>query len=133
MFNKGRRLYPQSVRTILGLGAAIYAQGLKEEAGRIFLEASDLDPVDPTPYLFLSRMQALETGLPSGWTDRMKRFVLFHPENAVAHYLYAIALSKQAEEQQNNEVVESQLKTAVELDPHLGGAYLQIWDSPFSS
>lgn len=61
VFTKGRRLYPQSVRMMLGLGAAKYAQGLKEEAGKIFIEASDLDPADPTPYLFLGRAAGTRT------------------------------------------------------------------------
>lgn len=110
----------------LGLGAALYAQGFKEEAGKAFLDASDLDPTDATPYLFLGRLEAVEPDLPPGSTDKMKRFASLYPKNGMAHYLYAVALAKQAGEQQNSEAVESQLKTAVELDPHLGDAYLQL-------
>jgi tetratricopeptide (TPR) repeat protein len=126
VFTKGRRLYPQSVRMTLGLGAAKYAQGLKEEAGKIFIEASDLDPADPTPYLFLGRLLALEPDLPSGWADKMKGFVSIHPESAMAHYLYAVALARQGGGQASSDAAESQLKIAIALDPHFGNAYLEL-------
>ena len=126
VFTKGRRLYPQSSRMLIGLGAARYAQRSKEQAEQIFLEACDLNPSDPTPYLFLGRLQAAEKIVPPGWTDRMKRFVSLHPENAMAHYLYAAALTKQREEQANLDVIKSELKTAIRLDPSLGDAYLQL-------
>ncbi|MGB2899793.1 MAG: tetratricopeptide repeat protein [Candidatus Acidiferrum sp.] len=126
VFTKGRRLYPHSSRILLGLGAARFAQGSKEEAGQIFLEACDLNPTEPTPYLFLGRLQATENMEPPGWTERMKRFVGLHPESAMAHYFYAVALTKQIRNQENFEVAETELKTALELDPHLGNAYLQL-------
>jgi cytochrome c-type biogenesis protein CcmH/NrfG len=56
----------------------------------------------------------------------MKRFASLHPESGMAHYLYAVALAKQGGERQNSAAVESQLQTAVQLDPHLGDAYLQL-------
>ena len=126
VFTKGRRLYPNSSRMLLGLGAARFAQGSKEEAGQIFLEACDLNPAEPTPYLFLGRLQATENIEPPGWTDRMKRFVGLHPESAMAHYFYAVAMTRQIRNQENFEGAETELKTALELDPHLGNAYLQL-------
>jgi tetratricopeptide (TPR) repeat protein len=126
VFAKGRRLYPQSTRMLLGLGAARFAEGSKEQAEQIFLEACDLNPSDSTPYLFLGRLQAMENIEPPGWTDRMKRFVSIHPESAVAHYLYAVALTKQDRTRENFDAAESELKTALKLDPHLGNAYLEL-------
>jgi tetratricopeptide (TPR) repeat protein len=126
VFTKGRRLHPHSSRILLGLGAARFAEGSKEQAEQIFLEACDLNPSDPTPYLFLGRFEATENIEPPGWTDRMKRFASLHPENAMAHYLYAVALTKQDQNQAKSDAVESELKTAIELDPHLGNAYLQV-------
>lgn len=126
VFTKGRRLHPHSVRMILGLGATLYAQGLRDEAGKIFLEASDLDPADPAPYLFLGRLQAAEATVPPAWVDRMKRFAELHPESATAHCLYATALAKQGGEMQSPESIEAQLIIAIALDPNLGAAYLQL-------
>lgn len=126
VFSKGRRLYPQSSRMLLGLGAAMYSQRAIEESEQIFLEACDLNPADPTPYLFLGRLQEIEKIEPPGLTERMKRFVGLHPENGVAHYLYAVALAKQDRNQKNFDVMEAELKKAIELNPHFGDAYLQL-------
>jgi tetratricopeptide (TPR) repeat protein len=126
VFAKGHRLFPQSSRMMLGLGAAWYAQRSKEQAVQIFLEACDLNPADPTPYLFLGRLQVTEQVLPSGWAERMKRFVDLHPENAMAHYLYAVALMKQGGHANDFDAAEAELNTAIKLDPHLGDVYLQL-------
>jgi len=126
VFTKGQRLYPQSVRMKLGLGAALYAQTRKEEAAKVFLEASDLNPSDPAPYLFLGRLQGTETDLPAVWTEKMKRFVDLYPANATAHCLYAESLARQGREVQDFEAIESHLRTAIALDPRLGSAYLQL-------
>ena len=126
VFTKGRRLYARSSRMLLGLGAARFAQGSNEQAQQFFLEACDLSPSDPTPYLFLGRLQSTEDIEPPGWTDRMKRFVNLHPESAMAHYFYAVALTKQDRNQEKIDAVESELKTAIELDPHFSNAYLQL-------
>jgi len=126
VFRKGKKLYPDSARMILGLGAATYAKGSVDEAKQIFLQACDIAPSDPTPYLFLGRVQVTETELPAGWTDRLKRFVDLDPQNAQAHYFYAIALTKKPSGREQLEIATSQLKSAVGLDPHLGGAYLEL-------
>lgn len=126
VFAKGHRLYPRSVRMMLGLGAAQYAQGFKEDAAKTALDASDLDPSDAAPYLFLGRIQDIENSVPPGWVERIERFVDLHPENAMAHYLWAVALARSGGEQQRVATVEAQLETAIKLDPALGNAYLQL-------
>lgn len=127
VFTKGRGLYPRSVRILLGLSVATYSRGLNDQASWLFLEACELDPKDPTPYLFLGRLQESERIEPPGWTERLKRFVSLHPENALAHYYYAVSLAKQTgQHSDNSAAVEAQLKKAVELDPHLGSAYLRL-------
>ena len=55
VFTKGHRLYPSSVRMLLGLSVATYDQGAMEEGKKLLLEACDLNPADPAPYLFLGR------------------------------------------------------------------------------
>jgi tetratricopeptide (TPR) repeat protein len=126
VFTRGRRLFPDSTRMALGLGAATYAKGASEEAKQIFLLACDIAPSDPTPYLFLGRVQVTETELPVGWTDRLKRFVDIEPGNAQAHYFYAVALTKTSAGPADLRLATSQLQTTVALDPHFGDAYLQL-------
>jgi tetratricopeptide (TPR) repeat protein len=126
VFGEGHRLHPGSVRMMLGLAAAQYAQGFKEDAAKMALDASDLDPSDPAPYLLLGRIQDIENSVPPGWVERFERFVDLHPENAMAHYLCAVALARSGGEQQTVAAVEAQLETAIKLDPRLGNAYLQL-------
>jgi tetratricopeptide (TPR) repeat protein len=126
VFSKGHRLFPQSSRMMLGLGAAWYSQRSRDQAGRMFLEACDLHPADPTPYVFLGRLLVTEQATPPGWVDRMKRFAALHPEDAMAHYLYAVSLIKQDAPPDNHGLAESQLNAAIKLNPHLGDAYLQL-------
>jgi len=125
VFTKGHQLYPQSGRMLLGLGAAWYAQRSNEQAAQIFLQACDLHPNDPTAYLFLGRLQVTEQIVPPAWTERMKRFASLHPEDAMAHYLYAVAFIKQGGRAVHS-IAESELKKAIELNPHLGEAYLWL-------
>lgn len=126
VFAKGHRLFPQSSRMMLGLGAAWYAQRSEEQAVKIFMEACDVHPADRTPYLFLGKLQVTQQVVPAGWTERMKRFVTLHPENAMAHYLYAVALLRQVGHADQSAAAETELNAAVKLDPQLGDAYLQL-------
>jgi tetratricopeptide (TPR) repeat protein len=126
VFTKGHRLYPDSVRMLLGLSVVTYDQGAMEQGKKLLLEACDLNPADPAPYLFLGKLQEAEKIEPPGWTERFKRFASMHPENASAHYYYAVALGKQEPGSENLAAIESELKRAIEIDPQLGGAYLEL-------
>jgi tetratricopeptide (TPR) repeat protein len=126
VFTKGHRLYPGSVRMLLGLSVATYDQGAMEQAKKLLLEACDLNPADPTPYLFLGKLQEAEKIEPPGWTERFKRFASAHPENALAHFYYAVALGKEEAGSENGAIIESELKRAIEIDPQLGDAYLEL-------
>jgi tetratricopeptide (TPR) repeat protein len=126
VFTKGHRLFPGSLRMLLGLSVATYDQGDMEGGKKVLLEACDLNPGNPTPYLFLGRVLETEKIEPAGWTERFKRFVRLHPENALAHYYYAVALGKQEHGSENVAVIESELKKAIEIDAQLGSAYLEL-------
>ncbi len=56
VFAKGNRLFPRSVRILVGLGVSWYARGSYDQAAQRLCEASDLNPDDPNPYLFLGKM-----------------------------------------------------------------------------
>jgi tetratricopeptide (TPR) repeat protein len=111
---------------LLGLSVATYDRGDTEQGVQLLLQACDLNPSDPAPYLFLGKLQEAEKVEPPGWTDKFKRFASLHPDNAIAHYYYAVALSKQSPGMEDFALVESELKRAIELDPQLGSAYLQL-------
>ena len=131
VFTKGNRLFPKSVRMLIALGVAWYARGSYDQATQCLVNASDLDPDNPTPYLFLGKMQSVETTPLKESLDRLARFAQFQPDNARANYYYAVGLSKQTASTSDNDAehsarVESLLQRAVRLDPKLREAYLQL-------
>ncbi len=128
VFSQGNRLFPRSARMLAGVGVAWYARGAYAQAAQRLCEASDLNPDDPNPYLFLGKMQTVET-LQSGCVvERLKRFVTLQPGNALANYYYALSLSKQEDSRDANNLAqtESLLEKAVRLDPKLATGYLQL-------
>jgi len=129
VFTKGNRMFPHSVRMLTGLGAAWYARGSYEQAVQRLCEASDLNPDDPEPYLFLGKMQAVQTTQSEALTERLGRFARLQPENALANYYYAVSLwkrRKSPEDVADLAQVTSLLEKAVRLDPKLGPGYLQL-------
>jgi tetratricopeptide (TPR) repeat protein len=129
VFTKGHRLFPDSARMLVGLGVAWYARGSYEQAALRLCQASDLNPGDPNPYLFLGKIQSVETAQSEGLVERLQRFARLQPENALANYYYALSLWKQRknlDDAQTVAQVESLLQKAVRLDPKLGLGYLQL-------
>jgi tetratricopeptide (TPR) repeat protein len=129
VFTKGNRLFPHSVRMLVGLGASWYARGSYEPAVQRLCEASDLNPDDPSPYLFLSKIQSVEKTQSDALVERLRRFVTLQPENAMANYYYAVSLWKGRKGPEDGETlaqVQSLLEKSVHLDPRLGLGYLQL-------
>jgi len=129
VYSKGHRLYPDSLRMLVGLGAASYSRGLFEPATEYLCEASDLSPQDPLPYLLLGKIQAVEVSPSSLLEQRLERFVRLQPNNALANYYYAVSLWKRRSGPQDLKTttqVESLLEKSVELDRTLGLGYLQL-------
>jgi tetratricopeptide (TPR) repeat protein len=129
VFTKGNRLFPTSVRMLVALGVTWYARGSYDQAASCLANASDLAPGNPTPYLFLGKMQSVE-GRPSAESvERLRRFAELQSDNALANYYYAVSLWKQstgAVDAQHSTRVEALLQKAAHLDPKLGAAYLQL-------
>lgn len=131
VLTKGNRLFPKSLRMLVALGVAWYARGSYDQATRYLVNASDLAPDNPTPYLFLGKMQSVEISTSEGSRERLARFAQMHPDNALANYYYAVSLWKQeaGSADTGNErsaQVEALLTKAVHFDSKLGAAYLQL-------
>jgi tetratricopeptide (TPR) repeat protein len=129
VFTKGSSLHPDSARLLAGLGAALFAAGSYDEAAQRLCAASDLSPSDPTPYLFLGKMEeSATTPAPCG-EEKLARFVQQQPENALANYYYAKILWKRergADTQAHLSSIEALLEKAARLDPNLAQAYVQL-------
>ncbi len=129
VFLQGNRLFPRSERLLLGLGAAWFAQGNDDNAVRQVCQASDLDPADPAPYLFLGKMQRAETVPSEAAIEKLHRFVMLQPASPEANYYYAVALWKRwkpSADTANLAQVETLLNTAARLNPQYAAAHLQL-------
>jgi tetratricopeptide (TPR) repeat protein len=128
VFRKGVAAYPQSERMRAGVGAALYASGLYVEAAKQVCAASDLNPRDVTPYLFLGKMvQASPQPLPCS-EERLARFLQEYPGNARANYYLALALRKRAGQADKAVAAKEEklLQNCLDIDPKLAEAYLQL-------
>jgi tetratricopeptide (TPR) repeat protein len=129
VFSRAKIAYPQSLRMLLGLAAALYARGSYEPAAELFFQACDLDPNDPEPYMFLGKVQSIEITQLAGYKERLRRFAERHPENAWANYYYAVSLWKQRKSPEDVETPKRAgelLQKAVHIDPAFGAAHLQL-------
>ncbi|MGH9493892.1 MAG: tetratricopeptide repeat protein [Candidatus Sulfotelmatobacter sp.] len=129
VFAKGGRQFPKSARMLLGLGAAQFALGSAEQAMQKLYQASDLDPKDAIPYLFLGKILDAQKAAPTEAVEKLHRFVTWQPQNAEANYYYAVALWKgQNDSADKSRAVEvkSLLNRAVQLDPKFAAAYLEL-------
>ena len=129
VFAKGNHLFPGSSRMLIGLGVAWYSRGSYDRAAVCLCQASDMNPNDPTPYLFLGKILSSELTPSDETANRLKRFAVLQPDNALANYYYALSLwegRKNADDAATATKVETLLQKAVQLDPKLAAAYLQL-------
>lgn len=129
VFARGNHLFPRSERMLLGLAAAWFALGNDENAVQQISRASDLNPDDPAPYLFLGKMQRAEKIPSEAAIEKLRRFVTLQPANPEANYYYAVALwkrRKQSPDSASASQVEALLNTAARLNPQYAAPHLQL-------
>jgi len=129
VFAKGNRLFPTSARILLGLGAAYFAHGAYDESVLRISQASDLNPNDPVPYQFLSKIEQAQNTPSAALVERLHRFLMLQPRSADANYYYALGLwklGKAAPAKPNPNQLESLLQTAIQLNPEHAPAHLQL-------
>ena len=133
VFTKGNRLFPKSERMLLGMGAAHYALGSIDESLANVRAASDLNPGDVSPYLFIGEMNRAEKVPSAAAVEIMRRFVGVHPESSEANYEYAVALWKSRRTTQDESPStslaaqeEALLNTAIQISPKFAAVYLQM-------
>jgi tetratricopeptide (TPR) repeat protein len=129
VFARGSSTHPSSARMLTGLGVALYSNGSWEEAARRLCEASDLEPAESAPYLFLGKIEKTTPAPLPCSEQKLARFVEEQPGNALANYYYAISIWKRekgSEKAADLKQTEALLEKAVVIDPKLGEAYLQL-------
>jgi tetratricopeptide (TPR) repeat protein len=129
IFTKGSAAHPRSARMLAGLGAAYYASGSYEEAALRLCNASDLNPSDSAPYIFLGQVEKATVAPSPCSVEKLGRFAHEQPENSLGNYYYALVLWKRARESANaadSKPAEELLQKAVKINPQFGDAYLQL-------
>jgi tetratricopeptide (TPR) repeat protein len=129
VFRNGVKAHPESARLQTALGTALFAGALYDDAARILCAASDLDPANPEPYIFMGKV-AMAAPAPLPCVEaKLARFVQEKPDNSLANYLYAMAIWKQQQASSNHpavQQVEALLTKAVTIDARCFDGYLQL-------
>jgi Flp pilus assembly protein TadD len=129
VFQSAAEHYPNSPRLAIGLGMTLYSRGNYDDAVKALLKAADLNPSDPRCYYFLSKAYDSSPSHADEVIQRFRRFAELQPQNARAHYYYAMSLWKGRRAQDANldmGKIESLLKRSIALDPKLPEAHLQL-------
>jgi tetratricopeptide (TPR) repeat protein len=129
VFKNGSKAYPKSARMFTALGTARFAGALYGQAADSLCQASDLNPSDAEPYIFMGRIEMAAPEPLACIEPRLARFVQQQPENSLANYFYAMAIWKRQQQPKDQgalQQVETLLTKAVAIDPKCGDAYLQL-------
>lgn len=129
VFRKGANAYPKSARMQMALGTALFAGARYEEAALRLCDASDLNPSDPNPYIFMGKIQMAAPNALACVGSKLHRFVQQQPGSSTANYLYAMSILKHQEQSPDKQAVQDAvalLTKAVTIDSKCSEAYLQL-------
>ena len=129
VFQKGAEAYPKSARMLTALGAALFAGARYDEAALRLCDASDLNPAETEPYVFMGKIEMAAPNPLACAEQKLARFVEQRPDNSLANYLYAMAILKRQELSPDEKIMaqaEALLTKAVTIDPKCADAYLQL-------
>ena len=129
VFRQASTRYPNSPRLVIGLGTSLYARGNYDDAVKALLRGADLNPSDPSCYVFLSRAFDSSPAQADEVIERFRRFAELQPNNARALYYYALSLWKGKREKdpdQDLHPIEALLKKSIALDPNIAESHLQL-------
>jgi len=128
VFAKGHRLYPKSVRTLVGLGSAAYAQDLNEASGALAAGGNRDGSHGPAgPYQFLAKLQEVAKSEPQEWVEAFQRY-----GGAAAGGCAGALLPGSWRWKSRGEAsgilprARRSCRTAITIDPRLGGCHIEI-------
>ncbi len=128
LFQRGVAHFPDSAKLQTGLGIALYARGLYDQAVSVLVQATDMVPLDRRPYLLLAKAYNVSRSQSDEVAKRLDRLVKLDPKSAPARYYYALSLwrGSRGKPGVNADQIERLLKSAVELDPRFADAHLEL-------
>lgn len=128
VFTEGARRFPISSRLLTALGVSWYIRGSYNQAFDTLSRASELNPNNPTPYMFIGHILTVESSLPQATSERISRFLQQAPNNPWTNYLAALDLWKRTHASRDPSAtlrVQSLLSRAIDLDPKFALAHFQ--------
>ncbi len=129
VLSKGAEKHAKSERMRAALGAAYYANGQYAEAAEEMCRASDLNPGDAEPYLFLGKMEKAANEILPCSEEKLERFVKEQPKNAEGNFYYGLVLWKKARKAQSEPAInraEKHFRQAVAIEPTFGEVYVEL-------
>ncbi|WP_263351802.1 tetratricopeptide repeat protein [Acidicapsa acidisoli] len=129
VFRKGAGAYPKSARLLTALGTALFASARYDEAAARLCEASDLNPSDSEPYIFMGKIEMAAPDSLACVEQKLARFAQDQPGNSLANYFYAMAVWKRQQQSADPlalQQVETLLTKAVTIDNKCADGYLQL-------
>ena len=129
VFRKGTDAYPKSVRMQTAMGAALFAGARYDEAAIRLCRASDLNPADSNPYIFMGKIEMAAPNSLACVDPMLERFLQQEPGSSIANYFYAMSILKRQEQlpdKKEEQKAETLLTKAVSIDSKYSEAYLQL-------
>jgi tetratricopeptide (TPR) repeat protein len=129
VFEKGAEAYPKSARMLAALGTARFAGARYDDAALSLCKASDLNPADAEPYIFMGKIEVAAPNPLPCVEQRLKRFVEQQPNSSLANYFYAMAVWKRQQQPADPQALQqvvTLLERAVTIDSKCGDGYLQL-------
>jgi tetratricopeptide (TPR) repeat protein len=129
VFQAGAKAFPTSERMLTGLGSALFAGALYNDAANAFCRAADLNPGEGEIYRMLGKIQ-IAAPEPLDCADaKLAGFLGAHADNSLANYFYAMAILKRQQTTPDAHAVDSArgyFEKAVALDGKCADAYVQL-------
>jgi Flp pilus assembly protein TadD len=129
VFRNGTERFPKSWKLQLGWGVSQYMLGHNDQAANAFCRAIDLNPGDPRPYFFLSKVHGISQAQAREVSERFERHVMSAPKDAKAHFYYAMNLwdsDNEHAEMPDLPKIKALLREAVSLDPKDAEMHLEL-------
>jgi tetratricopeptide (TPR) repeat protein len=132
LFASAAAAHPESARLLLGLGIAEHILEHKDAAVTALLRASDADSNDLAPLSLLSELADLPAPTQADLRRRVVAYLVAHPDDAEAHFTYALTLSRRNStepEQETRQETTRQLQRALALNPRMARAHFLLGDN----
>lgn len=128
-FEQGLARYGHSARLWTGMGISLYSLGRYNEAVNALIRAARLNPAESQVYDFLEESCRFASDCGREVSSLFTLFLEMQPQNARAHYDYAMNLWRSAGKGGRSAAlrdVESELKAAIDLNPRFADARLGL-------